>query len=352
VLRVDVRVDERDGQRLDARADQVADDLLDLGLVDGDEPLRAAWARPGGVATTLAWADTTLAAANRPRTGAAAQVKSWNLSSVLRLPTASGDVWCKSVPPFMTHEGTIIAMVATEDPSLVPRVLGSNPETRTVLLGDVQGVDQYDAPEERLIEMVHRLVGLQVRFVGRVDELLAAGLADYRAVSVPARLAALLGRPEIRVQLGAAELATLDVLVADLPDRLDALARCGLPETLVHGDFHPANWRYGADGLVLLDWGDAGVGHPLFDFAGTFLGRVPGAIRDRVRGAWLDAWQAACPEADSSRAAELIEPIASLRAALVYQGFLDGIEPSERLYHEADVPAALHRAAREAGVRY
>ena len=45
------------------------------------------------------------------------------------------------------------------------------------------------------------------------------------------------------------------------------------------------------------------------------------------------------PAADPERAAELIAPIAALLGALVYQGFLDGIEPSERPYHEADVPA-------------
>ena len=322
----------------------------DSGILGGDQPLRAPWAYPGGVAATLSWADAVLAAAGRPRTGPAAQVKSWNLSSVLRLPTASGDVWCKSVPPFLVHEGTIIAMVATDDPTLVPPVLESNPATRTVLLGDVAGEDQYDAPVERLVEMVRRLVALQVRWAGRVDELLAAGLADYRAVTLPWRLGALLSRPEIRLTLSTAELATLDTLLADLPRRLDALAVCGLPETLVRGDFHPGNWRFGDDGLVLLDWGDAGVGHPLFDLAGSFLGHVPEISRDRVRVACLEAWQAEYPGADSTRAAELIEPIAALRAALVYQGFLDGIEPSERPYHAADVPECLRRAVHTAQV--
>ena len=192
--------------------------------------------------------------------------------------------------------------------------------------------------------MVRRLVALQARWVGRVDDLLAAGLWDARAVSLPARVGALLARPEVRANLDAAELATLDALHADLPARLEALAACGLPETLVHGDFHPGNWRYGSDGLVLLDWGDARVGHPLFDFAGTFLGRVPEASRGRVREAWLEAWRAEYPAADPERAAELIAPIAALLGALVYQGFLDGIEPSERPYHEADVPACLRRA--------
>ena len=322
---------------------------VDPGILGGDEPLRAAWARPGGVAATLSWADDVLAVAGRPRTGPAVQVKSWNLSSILRLPTASGDVWCKSVPPFMVHEGTIIAMVAAEDPTLVPPLLGSNPATRTVLLEHVRGEDQYDAPESRLIEMVQRLVALQVRWAGRVDDLLAAGLADYRAVSLPARLGALVGRPDVSALLSEAELAILDRLVAHLPSRLEALAACGLPETLVRGDFHPANWRYGADGLVLLDWGDAGVGHPLFDFAGSFLEHVPEALRGRVRAAWLDAWEAECPDADPTQAAELIEPIGPLRAALVYQGFLDGSSRvSGRTTRQTSRSVCAWRSARHA----
>ena len=63
-------------------------------------------------------------------------------------------------------------------------------------------------------------------------------------------------------------------LVDGLPDRFADLASCGLPDTLVHGDFHPGNTR-GVPGrtetLVLLDWGDSGVGNPLLDLP-PFLG--------------------------------------------------------------------------------
>lgn len=322
---------------------------VDADADGGEQPLRAAWARPGGVAATIAWADSVLLGLGRWRTGPAVQVKSWNLSSALRLPTTEGNAWCKSVPPFMAHEGTLISMIAAGDPTIVPPLLGSDPETRTVLLGDVAGEDQWVAPEERLIEMVRRLVALQAQWAGRTGELLAAGLSDFRAISLPARFGALLARPDVRAQLTGAELATLDALVADLPARLDALAACGLPETLVHGDFHPGNWRFGSGGLVLLDWGDAGVGHPLFDWAHSFLGYVPEGMRGNVRDAWLEAWRAKRPNSDRARAADLIRPIAALRAALVYQGFLDGIEPSERIYHEADVPECLRWAVREAG---
>src|SRR5947208_2193106 len=110
----------------------------------GDHPLRAPWARPGGVATTIEWADAAIAALGRPRTGPARQIKSWNLSSILRLPTPGGDVWCKSVPPFQSHEGSILALMGSDDPSLVPPLLGADIASGTVLLDDVPGEDQWD----------------------------------------------------------------------------------------------------------------------------------------------------------------------------------------------------------------
>ena len=316
---------------------------VSAGAAGADHALRADWARPGRVATTVAWADEELASIGRPRTDAVVQVRSWNLSSILRLPTASGDVWCKSVPPFFAHEGAILALVGADDPSIVPTVLAADPRSRTVLLDDVAGEDQYDASEPLLIEMVQRLVRLQTRWSGRVDDLRAAGLPDWRAGSLPDLIGTLVDRSDVRVRLTAEELVALDALVADLPRRLALLSECGLPETLVHGDFHPGNWRLGERAFVLLDWGDSGVGHPMLDLA-AFLPRVPEQGRDAIRATWLDAWKAELPFADPLRASELVAPIAALRQALIYQGFLDGIEPDERRYHDADVAHWLRRA--------
>jgi hypothetical protein len=317
---------------------------------DGEEPLRAAWARPGGVAATVRWADDALAGIGRPRVGPVEQIKTWNLSSVVRLPTAAGDVWCKSVPPFLTHEGTIIELVGADEPTLVPPLLASDPATRTVLLGDVPGEDDWDAPAERLLTMVDRLVRLQARWSDRVDELLGAGLPDWRARPLGGLVGSLVSRPEVRAQLTDAELRALDALVGSLRTRFEALDACGIPETLVHGDFHPGNWRSDGRSLVLLDWGDSGVGHPMLDMS-SFDQYVPEDVRPRIREAWIEAWRAVRPGSNPARADIVIAPMAALRRAVIYQGFLDRIEPSERRYHEADVRdwlrAALDIAADE-----
>jgi len=348
--------DEGRGGDVDYLAEVVAP--LPTGLVlepvDGeapafrDEPLRMPWARPGGVAASLAWADERLDELGRPRSGPARQVKSWNLSSLLRLPTEQGAAWCKSVPPFMGHEGAILELVAGSAPDLVPSRLAVDPLSRTVLLDDVAGEDLFDADEPALLEMVRRLVALQAAFAGRTDDLLAAGLPDWRRASFVRSAERLVRRADVRSELEPHLLEQLDALIADLPRRLTDLEACGLPETLVHGDFHPGNWRAGDGRPVLLDWGDSGVGHPLFDTP-AFLERVPPEALGRIRDAWAGAWRAERPGSDAGRAAELIQPVAALRKALIYRTFLDGIEPTERVYHRDDPGRWLRAAVDAAG---
>jgi hypothetical protein len=80
----------------------------------------------------------------------------------------------------------------------------------------------------------------------------------------------------------------------------------------------------------------------------SFEAYVPDDARHRVRRAWLEAWKRARPGADPERAHAVIEPIAALRRAVIYQRFLDGIETSERRYHASDVPDWLRAALRSA----
>jgi aminoglycoside phosphotransferase (APT) family kinase protein len=316
-------------------------------LAEREDPLRMPWARPGGVAADVAWADRELAAAGTPRTGRAVQVKSWNLSSVLRLPTAAGAYWCKHVPPFFAHEGALLATLAAADPDLVPAVVARRRDpdgTSAVLMAGVPGVDQWEAPEPVLRAMVRRWVGVQAHWAGRLDELVSLGLPDWRSEPLLAAVRRLVARADVREELTDAELATLDELVATLPARLAALDACGVPATLVHGDLHPGNWIGDGERLVLVDWGDSVIGHPMLDLLGFGHAVAACDVRGRLRDLVVDEWMRWRPRADPLRAMELVEPVAALRAALVYQTFLDGIEESEREYHAQDVPAMLRLA--------
>ncbi len=142
-------------------------------------------------------------------------------------------------------------------------------------------------------------------------------------------------------------IARLRTLVDGLPQRFAAVAECGLPDTLLHGDFHPGNTRGSAeDGghSVLLDWGDCGIGNPLLDQAATLA-----SIREEQRAPlsehWAGLWRAAVPGSDPDRTATLLAPVSALRQALIYRMFLDNIEPDERVYHADDPAHWMGRAA-------
>lgn len=315
-------------------AQQLAFTDVDLGA---DHPLRAAWARPGGVRELIEWADHHV-----ERTGSAQQVKTWNLSCLLRLPTTVGEVWCKAAPPFFAHEGAVMTMVDEVRPGLVPKVLAFEPGR--VLLAAIDGEDQWEAEAETVEAMISALVDLQLAMVDRVDELLAAGLPDWRSPALLSALRAMVARDDVRVTLSDDEVRSLDALIGLLPARLAALDDCGIPPSLVHGDMHRGNWRGQGERLSLLDWGDSGVGHPLLDTSASLQG-VTKEDADRFRQRWRDLLPG-----DVDRALDLIVPIGRLRQALIYRTFLDQIEPSERRYHEADVPLWLREAIRTSGL--
>ncbi|SDG38697.1 Phosphotransferase enzyme family protein [Lentzea fradiae] len=265
-------------------------------LHPADEPApdaehRLPWARPGGPAELVAWADAVVT-----RTGPAVQVRTWNLSSVHRLPTADGPVWLKAVPPFFADEGAVIKTVAAHDPTLVPEVLASGPGK--VLLSQADGDNCWNLTPELVELVVPRWVAVQHALAGP----------------------------------------------AQLPPSAVPMPSFGLPDTLVHGDFHPGNWRSSG---VVIDWSDAVWGHPALDVCRLmeFAGDLTGVIT-RV---WAEAWLSHRPDSRPYEALEVAHRASRLHNAVRYQEFLDNIEESERIYHRGDPETELRAVRRLVG---
>jgi hypothetical protein len=302
-----------------------------------DQPRRHPFARPGGPAADLAWARTVLAERGLLPTARPVQVRTWNLSSLWRVPVEGQTVWLKVVPHFFAHEGDLLALMAD---ARVPTLLGH--EGGRMLLAEIAGEDMYAAERPLLEEMVSLLVDLQRRWGDRVEELLALGLPDWRAPALCSAIAGVVDRT--RDEISAEDRVTLTEFVRGLPRRFDEVAACGLRDSLVHGDFHPGNFRGDGRALTLLDWGDSGVGHPLLDQP-AFLDAIPRDAVGAVRAHWLQRWSTAVPGSDPARASVLLAPVAAARHAVIYRRFLDNIEPSEHPYHRSDPAKWLHRTA-------
>jgi Phosphotransferase enzyme family len=320
-----------DGEEVTYLAEVATHPNAPLRTVDVDlrpHPLRARYAEPGGPSATLDWASAAIGPAH------ATQLRTWNLSSIWRLETALGEVggqkddaggtaWLKEVPAFFRHEGALLGWLATRHPGLAPRPLAVD-EGR-MLLADVPGTDRYGAPAEDRLPMLRALHEVQRQAPARLPELRALGVPEKPLAAGIRTTVLKYGDPK---------------LLDGLDERLAALAACGLPDTLVHGDFHPGNVR----GVVILDWGDSFLGHPVFDVHRMVEDLPEGAAAPLV-AEWCRWWRAAVPGCEPERAYLLSEPVVALRNAMTYADFLDRIEPAEHVYHAGDVPAWLDRAA-------
>jgi hypothetical protein len=325
-----LRVDGADGMRdghvtYHVEAPGTAVSLPAAAMFVGADPLRARWATAAGLRELFDWATVAVGV---PLTGPIEQHKTWNLAGLFRLPTGDGPVWLKATPPFAADEARVMAAFAAVDPTLVPTVLAAD-EGR-MLLADLPGEDCWHAPENVLSSGIHRFVAAQ--------SVLDTPLPWLQARDeLPKEVGALLERD---LGLTAEEVAAAKAL---LP-RWAELDDCGLPNTIVHGDFHSGNWRSCQDGPpTVLDFADAHFGNPAIDGLRVVDFLAP-QRKATARAAWVAAWRAARPDSDPERALMVAEPLAHLYYAVRYQEFLDGIEESERIYHRGD-PASSVRAA-------
>ena len=164
------------------------------------------------------------------------------------------------MPPFFSHEGTVLKLFENEK---VPRLVAS--DQQRILMRHLAGEDCYDANIDQMLHMVALLVDLQWQWHDRLPALAEAGLPDCSAAYLNDAIPTIVG--QYLDALSEPHQSVLKTFVADLPVRLSNIEDCGIPSTLVHGDYHPGNWRGTGINLTILDWGDCVSGHPLLDQA-------------------------------------------------------------------------------------
>jgi hypothetical protein len=299
-----------------------------VALINQDEPQRAPYARPGGPAASLAWAEAIVG----PFT--AVQERTWNLSAIWQLRTPEARYWLKQLPGWLPNEPAALAWFAEVLPELAPRVLAVGAEGRE-LLTDVPGADLYDADLSTCLlitEQAHRFQVAALEATGQLEvpDRRGTAMADW----IRGALAGWVQPPAV-VEL-----------LAGLDERMTAVAKCGVPDTLTHGDAGPGNARRDGERIVFLDWSEAVLAHPGFDIlvlADHLADHLPDA--GMLLRAWADHWRRQVPGCEPERALELLRPVALLRSAALYAEFVARIEPTEHRYHRLDVEHLLEAVA-------
>jgi hypothetical protein len=227
------------------------------------------WFQPGWFGRTLPMIDDELEAHGRHRTGPMVQVRHIELAALLRIPTVTGDVWFKEVPPVFSHEGAVTAWLAQLVPQAVPDVIASGPGWWIAAEFPAEAED----PQGHAFET---LVKIQLDAAPRTSELLEIG-CPYRGLDqLVEDVAALVERDDLVPPRDADGLRAALPAVEKIFVDVEAL---GIPHTVVHGDFRNENVRWTDDGWFLYDWSDACIAHPFVD------------VEDRDLGSWDDETQ-------------------------------------------------------------
>jgi aminoglycoside phosphotransferase (APT) family kinase protein len=238
------------------------------------------------------------------------------------------------VPTLFAQERSLLELIGPSLPEHLPRVIATDRARGWTLMETIPQETLRGAPAGRHEEALRLLARMQQTWAERVDELAAAGCADRRPETLAQGLREILARDEVRERLGDDGVQRLQAFGETIPARVEALRGCGVPETLMHGDFHHGNVAIDGERMVIFDWTDGCISHPFFDLA-TFLPEEP-VERAALAQAYLDAWAPLVGGRQVERAWEIAEPLALVHHAVSYMRIIDAIDPADHWEFDSD----------------
>jgi len=259
-------------------------------------------------------------------------------STVLRVPTADGDLYLKQEAPVQAYEVPLAVALASRWPDRVPEVVAADVERAWLLLRD-GGMRIADAGTLEPFPRALTLYGeLQVGEVGHVDELLAIGLPDTRLPVVAAAYEPFFERDHGLSREEVALLLALAPRFRELCEELDAF---GLPASIHHDDLHQWNVFVRDGRVAIYDWGDSSVSHPLWSWIKAFdVARDYEVDPEPFRAAYLSALTPLAPEEQLRAALDLAVPTGRFAYALQTRRQFDAM-PEARAEYETYLPKLL-----------
>jgi hypothetical protein len=262
-------------------------------------PLRPPWGRKGWYEAIDEWARGELALMGIELLAPPTQLKQWDISSVLKAPTGSGDVYIKAIPTLFATEPRITSGLYDLFPAVVPRPLATyeHVDEGRLLLRDFGGKLFWldDTPPHAMFDALTIFARMQIECVGKDDFLREIGCRDRTLAIMPAQMRELMADASALSGLTEDEQARFRALMPAIERACDQLASGPIPQTLMHGDLHGGNIARTGEGYVIFDWTDACISHPFFDLL-TIIDNnsdtMPADRREQLISAYLSEWAA------------------------------------------------------------
>lgn len=273
----------------------------------------------------VSWLDEQLAAAGIRRTGQVQQPHLRPWATALMAPTTHGRFWLKATGPATTFEVGLYQLLQRVVPNQVLTPIATDTTRGWIVLPDggpplgdrLTGGDLVAA----LVAVLPQYGQLQRDLAPHAQELLALGVTDMRAATMPQRFEEALqavGR-SVRRRGSASDKAMLDKVAATratFASWCAELADAPGSPSLDHNDLHPWNILV-ADAdqpgqSRFYDWGDSVVAHPFVSML-VALGYMSQHLQVsvdapeilRLRDAYLEPFSDLAPHAELVAALEL-----------------------------------------------
>lgn len=307
------------------------------------------WEQAEWLDRAVGWVESQLGRLGLRATGQAEQrhVRPW--STVLRFPTADGDVWFKACMPALAHEVAVVEVLTRLRPESLPELLAADPARGWMLQGDAGTSLRRLAEPERWLEILPRYAELQAGVAEVAETLRRTGAPDRGLATLPAAFEDLLTRQR---DLEAGAVKQLRERIPRIAELCDELAALGLPETIQHDDLHSGNVFVQDGRYVFLDWGDACLSHPFLTLHVTVrvlayeLGLAESAPElGRFRDAYLEPWTAFRPADELVAALPAADLVGALGRALNWQLVAEGAPPADRGEYDEAVADRLRLLA-------
>ena len=300
--------------------------------------LRPRWMRRGWFERASTWMRAATTDAGRPLTGDPRPFFLRGISALLRAPTDGPDLFLKAVFPLFHAEPVLTRLLAERFPEAIPTVVAIESNEGWLIVEDIGSAWVGDVPEADRPAALGRgataLVAIQRAMAlddGALRTLLDAGAPHRPLADLVASVAAAIGPDGFGVGDGGIPPERAGRVLEALATAVARVESTGLPESVVHGDFHSGNAALVDDRVVIIDWSDAAISNPAIDLV-TWVAWSGGRQRevDAATDGWVDAWSGAV---DGEALHAVIDDVLIVGAAyqiVSYDGIGRNLEPATR----------------------
>jgi hypothetical protein len=283
------------------------------------------------------------------------KVSPW--STVLRVPSTSGDIYFKAAEPALAHEPALSEALWRWHPECMAEILAIDPRRGWMLTPDLgatlRSLVQSPADLFHWERILPLYAEVQIDLAERVDELLKLGILDRRLAELPTKYEQLLDDHDA-IRLGLAdgisndEHRRLHQHAHVLRKMCEQLSEYRVPETIHHEDFHDANIFIRDGRYTFSDWGESGISHPFCTLLVTW--RViawrfeldedaPEIVR--LRDIYLESWSGYESHGNLVKAFKLAYRVGMICRALTWNRIVAGAPEPYRSEHADAVPGWL-----------